>query len=462
MENMHLAPTEIATHHIFADAALLRTSWARSVRISIGDGKIIAISVDASPQSGDERCAVLIPGLANVHSHAFQRGMAGLAEVRGPGRDSFWSWRKTMYSFALTLNPQQMEAIAAQLYVEMLESGFTRVGEFHYLHNDISGEPYAARSELAQRIMAAASDTGLSLTLLPVFYAHAGFGGLKPLDEQRRFVQSLGSFDKLVAECREHIGSVPGGKLGVAPHSLRAVTRDELNEILPLAQGGPVHIHIAEQQREVEECVSVLGVRPVNWLMENASVNADWTFIHATHTLHSEISKMVQSGVTAGLCPITEANLGDGIFSASEFLDRSGSFGIGSDSNIIISPAAELRQLEYTQRLRLQSRNVIANPGESTGQRLFNEVLRGGAKSLHGTKGLDIGEPADLVAFDVSEHPYFTTETILDQWIFAQGVRIDGVWVHGIKLVDQGRHVRRDLIAQRFRAVMKDVMEKLS
>ena len=252
---------------LFATQALLPDGWASNVRISIDGTQITAIESGATPLPGDERHAIVLPAMPNLHSHAFQRGMAGLAETRGPSTDSFWSWREVMYRFALAMTPDQVEAVAAQLYVEMLESGFGRVGEFHYLHHDRDGKPYANVAEMAERIAAAAAATGISLTLLPVFYAHSGFGGAAPGDGQRRFINDLPGFARLLDESRRAVASLDGAVVGVAPHSLRAVTPEELNEVTALAWGGPIHIHVAEQTREVEDCVAWSGARPVEWLL---------------------------------------------------------------------------------------------------------------------------------------------------------------------------------------------------
>ena len=446
---------------LFAESALLPTGWHSKVRIRVQDGRIAAVESGAAPQPGDERHAVLVPGLGNLHSHAFQRGMAGLTEIRGPGDDSFWSWRKIMYGFALAIAPDQLEAVAAQLYVEMLEAGYTRVGEFHYLHHDVDGRPYARLSELAERIAAASAETGMSLTLLPVFYAHAGFGGREPQPAQRRFITSPDLYARLVSDCRGITQALPGGKSGVAPHSLRAVTPEELTAILPLSEQGPIHIHIAEQVQEVEDCVAWSGQRPVEWLLGHVPVNERWTLIHATHMTERETAGMAASGAVAGLCPVTEANLGDGVFPASSFLGAGGHFGVGSDSNVFVSLPEELRQLEYSQRLFHRSRNVIAAAGQSTGERLFTEAVAGGAQSLQGGGPIAVGNDADLVSLDLLACDHLPASASLDQWIFARGVSVDCVWARGVKRVEHGRHAARDAIASRFRAVMRSLAEKM-
>jgi formimidoylglutamate deiminase len=445
---------------IFAETALLTSGWARNVRISCGGGAVIAIEPDVTAQEGDERCAILLPAMPNLHSHAFQRGMAGLAEIRGESADSFWSWREVMYRFALTMTPEQVESVAAQLYVEMLEAGFSRVGEFHYLHHDRDGRGYANIAEMGERIAAAASRTGIGLTLLPVFYAHSTFGGAAPSDGQRRFINDPDSFGRLLDGCRAAAGKVEGSVVGVAPHSLRAVTPEELAIVAAMAGDAPIHIHAAEQVKEVEDCILWSGTRPVEWLLSNADVDRRWCLIHATHMTDEESRRLAASGAVAGLCPITEANLGDGTFPAPQFVGHGGRYGIGSDSNILIGIADELRQLEYSQRLAHRARNVLALAGGSTGRALLDAALVGGAAALGaGDSQIATGAPADFVSLDGS-HPSLAGkagDAILDAWIFAAGSRVDCVWVRGRKLVEDGRHYQRDEIAAKFRATMMEL-----
>lgn len=445
---------------LHAGAALLGAGWAQDVRLTIREGLIAAVETGVPAEAADERHDILVPGMANLHSHAFQRGMAGVAERRGPSDDSFWSWRKAMYDMALAFSPEDVEAVASQLYMEMLEAGFTRVGEFHYLHHDRDGRAYGNIAELAARIAAASRKTGLSLTLLPVFYAHAGFGGTTPGDAQRRFIHGTDAFARLMDACRAIVGTLPGANLGIAPHSLRAVTPRELAEILPLAEGGPIHIHVAEQVKEVEDCIAWSGARPVEWLLDHAPVDGNWTFIHATHMTAAETTAMARAGVNAGLCPITEANLGDGVFPARTFLDSGGRFGIGSDSNILISVPEELRQLEYSQRLFHRGRNIIAEPGQSTGERLFAEAVSGGSRALRQGGAIRIGGDADFVSLDRSAAPHVTAQRVLDQWIFASGIAVDCVWTRGTKLVEKGRHRLRESISAQFRATMGDLISR--
>ncbi|MEK1862187.1 MAG: formimidoylglutamate deiminase, partial [Rhizobium leguminosarum] len=310
----------MATLH--ADTALTPQGWQKDVRLTLEAGRIARVEIGTSPGPGDERHALLVPAMANLHSHAFQRAMAGLAEVRGPANDSFWSWRTVMYKFALAMTPAHVEAVAAKLYAEMLEAGFSRVGEFHYLHHDRDGGTYANIAELAERIGAASEETGIGLTLLPVFYAHSGFGGAAPIDGQRRFINSLESFERLMEGCRAVTRRLDGAELGLAPHSLRAATPDELMRLVPMAGEGPIHIHVAEQVKEVEDCIAWSGARPVEWLLDHAPVDERWCLIHATHMTEDETRRMAKSGAIAGLCPITEANLGDGAFAAPLFLEE--------------------------------------------------------------------------------------------------------------------------------------------
>ncbi|MBZ9675095.1 formimidoylglutamate deiminase [Mesorhizobium sp. ES1-1] len=442
---------------IFAEQALLPDGWSANVRIAFTDGRITNVQPRTTALPGDERHSILLPGMPNLHSHAFQRGMAGLAELRGPSADSFWSWREVMYRFALSMTPDQVEAVAAQLYVEMLEAGFSRVGEFHYLHHDRDGQPYANLAEMAERIAAAASETGIGLTLLPVFYAHSSFGGAEPNGGQRRFLNNLSRFSRLVEKCGESLRALNQAVVGVAPHSLRAVTPEELAQVAALAPSGPIHIHVAEQMKEVEDCVAWSGSRPVEFLLDAADVDQRWCLIHATHMTDAETIGLAKSGAIAGLCPITEANLGDGTFAARLFRENGGRFGVGSDSNVLVGLPDELRQLEYSQRLAHRARNVLAVAGGSTGRALFDAALDGGSAALGaGAAKIAVGAAADLISLDADSPSLAgkTGDAILDAWIFANGSKVDCVWVHGEKQVSGGRHARREAIAERFRTVM--------
>ena len=448
---------------IHAAEALTAKGWCRDVRLTIDRGRIAKIEAGVAPDSGDERHAIVLPGMPNLHSHAFQRGMAGLAERRGPGADSFWSWRDVMYRFALTMSPEQVEAVACQAYVEMLETGFSRVGEFHYLHHDCDGRPYGNIAEMAERIAAAAESTSIGLTLLPVFYAHSNFGGAPPTESQRRFVNDLSSFARLLDACRAAVRNLAGAVTGVAPHSLRAVTPAELTAVAGMALDGPRHIHIAEQVKEVDDCLAWSGQRPVAWLLENAAVDSSWCLVHATHMTQAETTRLANSGAVAGLCPVTEANLGDGIFNARDFAAANGRFGVGSDSNVQIGVADELRLLEYSQRLANRARNVLASDGQSTGRYLFDSAVRGGSIAL-GVKsdGIAEGGAADFISLD-SRHVALagrSGDDILDAWVFTSGSSlVDCVWVGGAKLVEAGRHKGRDAIATRFLSVLRSLQQ---
>jgi formimidoylglutamate deiminase len=444
--------------------ALLAKGWAGDVRLTVGGGAITGIERDVSPAPDDERHGIAVPGLCNVHSHAFQRGMAGLTEYSGPTADDFWTWRELMYRFLDRIDPEDVEAIAAQAYVEMLQSGFTRVGEFHYLHHDAQGGAYADIAEMAHRIVAAAGDTGIGLTLLPVFYAHGGFGGAAPVAGQRRFLNDPDRFGQLVAASRAALAPLPDANLGVAPHSLRAVTPEELTRICALAPDGPIHIHAAEQTREVDDSLAWSGQRPVEWLLDHADVDRSWCLIHATHLTAAETRRLASSGAVAGLCPITEANLGDGVFPTRRYLAAGGRLGIGSDSNVLIDPAQELRGLEYAQRLSLRARNVLsARDRPSTGGALFDGALKGGAQALaQAAVGLEIGASADIVALNPDHLALYgrTGDALLNSWLFAgtPGV-VKTVWRGGKRVVEDGRHLSAERIGLRYRQTLDKLLD---
>lgn len=437
---------------LWFERALLPDGWADQVRITIDGATIAAVQSDVAPEPDDQRHGAAFPGLCNVHSHGFQRGMAGMSERRGRPDDDFWSWREVMYRFLDRLTPDDIEAITAQAYVEMLEGGFTRVGEFHYLHNDVDGARYSDPAQTAGAIVAAAGATGIGLTLLPVFYAHADFGGAPPAPGQRRFISDVDGFARLVEVSRAKLPA--DAVLGIAPHSLRAVTPGELAAIVPLADGGPLHIHAAEQVREVEACVAWSGARPVEWLLDHAAVDRRWCLIHSTHVNREEVAALAASGAVAGLCPVTEANLGDGVFPAVDYLAAGGRFGVGTDSNILIDAASELRAIEYSQRLTLRKRALLVDGAEpSVGATLFARAQSGGAQALGVTSGLAPGNAADIVSLDL-DHPALVGagSDLLDRWIFAaRPGAIDAVWRAGRKLVDHGRHIAADTIADRYR-----------
>jgi len=444
---------------LWFESALLENGWSDRVRLTLADGKIEAVEPGVDPAPEDERHFVALPGLPNVHSHAFQRAMAGLAEARGRADDDFWSWRELMYRFVGRIGPEECEAIAALAYAEMLEGGFTRVGEFHYLHHAPGGARYDDVAEMSGRIAAAADATGIGLTLLPVFYAHGGFGGQPAGTAQARFLNDVDGFAALVERAGTKLA--PDGVIGIAPHSLRAATPEELRDLLAVADRGPVHIHIAEQVKEVADCVAWSGKRPVRWLLDAMPVDARWTLVHATHVEPDEVAGIVASGAVAGLCPITEANLGDGVFPAAEFMALGGMIGIGSDSNVRIDAAEELRLLEYGQRLTRRARNVLAGEDRpATGARMFAAAVAGGGRSLGVGTGLATGKPADIVSLN-RDDPAFADrkgDALIDSWVFASRAGIDCVWRGGVKQVENGRHRDRDAIDARYRVALNRLM----
>jgi formimidoylglutamate deiminase len=444
------------------EEALLPQGWTRDVAVSFENGVIGRVEPDA-PHSGSQGIAGAgVPGMPNLHSHTFQRAMAGLTERAGSGEDSFWTWRTLMYRFLERLTPDDVAAIAAQAFCEMLEAGFTSCAEFHYLHHAPSGAPYGNLAEMGARIAAAAGETGIGLTLLPVFYAHGGFGGAAPAAGQRRFLNDLESFARLMEASAAAIRPLPDAALGLAPHSLRAATPDELHALLALAGDRPIHIHVAEQQKEVEDCLAWSGRRPVEWLLQEMPVDRRWCLIHATHVTAEETAALAASGGTVGLCPITEANLGDGLFPAVEYRAAQGRFGIGSDSNVLISVAEELRTLEYGQRLSRRRRNLLAAPGASVGRTLYEAALAGGRAALGRKVGaIAPGYRADFVVLD-RESPALAGragDELLDAWIFAAASSpVREVWVGGRRLVEAGRHVRRGEIFARYRATLSALL----
>ncbi|MCI2393851.1 formimidoylglutamate deiminase [Aliiroseovarius sediminis] len=451
---------------IYARQALLASGWAQDVRITLHDGRIDQIAVNTAAQPDDVRVDTLLPALGNLHSHTFQRAMAGMTEFRMAGRDSFWTWRELMYRFMDRLTPEQIEAIAALVFVEMQEAGYSSVGEFHYVHHQRGGAPYDALAELSLRVMAAAGDTGIGLTHLPVLYTYGG-AGQKPLDQgQLRFGNDVDRFADLVQGARAGLADLPDdARVGIAPHSLRATSPDDLARALADHQGGPVHIHISEQPKEVEDIQTWLGARPVEWLLANAPVNKDWCLIHATHMTDAETRAMAASGAVAGLCPITEANLGDGPFNGPTYLEAGGAFGIGSDSNINISLTEELRTLEYSQRLRDMARNVMVVGEGSVGATLYTGSARGGAQALGRDAGeIAQGRLADLVAIDSTDPTLcaLTPDQILDGLCFAaKDTVITDLWSAGRHNVTGGRHIARDAVVSRYRSAVSDLLASL-
>ncbi len=445
---------------LWFERAWIGNRWERDVRLRIADGRIAAIETGVAEAAGDECHRAGLPGLCNVHSHGFQRGMAGLSERRSRPDDNFWSWREIMYRFLDRLTPGDVAAITAQAYAEMLETGFTRVGEFHYLHHDPRGATYADPAEMAGAIVEASDATGIGLTLLPVFYAHGNFGAAPPSPGQRRFLSDIDGFAALLDASRAKLGG--DANIGVAPHSLRAVTPEELGALLDMSPAGPVHIHAAEQVKEVADCVAWSGARPVEWLLDNAGVDERWCLIHSTHLDEREVPRLAASGAVAGLCPVTEANLGDGIFPAIDYLAEGGRFGVGTDSNILVDAAQELRALEYSQRLAHRARALLA--GEDSpfvGANLFARAVEGGAQALGVPAGLAVGHAADIVSLDL-DHPSFAgadDATLFDRWIFsARASAVDTVWRAGVKRVEKGRHVEAEAIGATYRACIERLL----
>jgi formimidoylglutamate deiminase len=448
-------------------SALLPTGWASDVALTLGPQGMIE-KVEA--QSGDKAVkplkGIAIPAVPNVHSHAHQRLMAGLAEVAGPGADSFWTWREVMYGFALKLGPDDLQAVATQLYVEMLKSGSTVVGEFQYLHHQPDGTPYQEPAELTLRCLKAAEEAGIAITLLPTLYAYGGFGGQAPAAGQRRFINDETRYLKILESLDKASKANPQSRLGISPHSLRAVTKELLTEVIAGLdrmgrKSAPIHIHVAEQTKEVDDCLAWSGgKRPVEYLLDNFSLSSRWCGIHATHMTADETQRMAKAGMIAGLCPTTEANLGDGIFPADSFLKAKGAIAIGSDSHVSVSPAEDLRQLEYSQRLRDRTRNALAaGPGQSTGRTLLDLALKGGATSMAQPVGaLAPGFRADIAVLD-DEHPALigrSEDSALDSWIFSGGnACVRDVFVAGKQVVEDRRHIKEEAIFKNFRAAVK-------
>lgn len=450
---------------LFFDAARLPGGWRRNVRLEVRGGVIERLGAEAAPEPGDERFGIAIAGLPNVHSHAFQRAMAGLAERLGAtSADDFWSWREVMYHFLARMEPDDVEAIAAYAYADMLEAGFTSVGEFNYLHRSPEGALYGDPAELTLRHLAAADLTGIGLTLLPVYYESSQFGGAPPTPAQRRFITDLETFAGIVERVRGRLGTTAHRNAGIAPHSLRAVTAAHLDALLQRYPDGPVHIHAAEQVKEVDDCVAFCGQRPVEWLLHNARVTARWCLVHATHLTAWETTQLAASGAVAGLCPVTEANLGDGIFPAAAYREAAGSWAVGTDSHVLLDAAGELRQLEYSQRLVRRARNVLADPAcRSSGESLYRAALAGGAQALALPVGaIAAGHRADLLILD-RDHPDLAgrgDDTVIDTWVFAAGrPLIRDVISGGRTVVENRRHVERDRIDAAYRRTVTRLLQ---
>lgn len=448
---------------LHAASALLPDGWARDVRIRIEGGRIAEVTAGVPEGGSGPGHGVLLPAPVNLHSHTFQRAMAGLTEGRSAGQDSFWTWRALMYRFLERLSPEAVQAIAAQAMVEMAEAGFAAVCEFHYLHHPVGGGTHADPAEMSARIAEAARETGLGLTHLPVIYEQGGVDGRALSGGQLRFGSSPEVFAALLEGAGRALCGLPDAVLGVAPHSLRAVRRETLVRV-PGMTAGPIHIHIAEQPAEVEEVRAAWGARPVEWACANLALDARWCMIHATQMTPAETAALARTGAVAGLCPITEANLGDGIFDGPGWLAAGGAFGVGTDSNLRISLAEELRLLEYSQRLAHKARAVMADD-RSTGRLLWEQAARGGAQAAGRGRGvIAVGEWADLLALDTGDLRLegLTGDRLLDAVIFAgrDGLVCD-LWSAGRHIVRGGRHIAREAVAHRFRAAMRRLRDAL-
>ena len=446
---------------LVAPAALLGDGWATNVAIVVDEaGRIERIERDAQDAPGERLAGAVIPAMPNLHSHAFQRAIAGRTGLPSPNHDdTFWTWRQAMYAAVDCLDADAFEAIAAQAYVEMAKAGYASVAEFHYVHHDPRGKPYADPAELAWRVVAAAQTAGVGLTLLPVFYAHGNFGGVASAPLQRRFIHSTYTFEKLF-DTLARKSQAEGYTLGVAPHSLRAVTPEELAKVVRLAApAAPVHIHAAEQTREVDDCYAWSRMRPVEWLLAHANVDERWCIVHATHMTDREVAGLAASGAVAGLVPSTEADLGDGVFRADTYLQSGGRFGVGTDSNTIIDPFTEVRQLEWSQRLRLRRRNVLTDESRRpVGQTLWCMAAEGGARALaQSTGALAPGMRADLIVLDhedaaLAEQP---VEHVLDAAIFGPCRRpVRDLMSGGRWIVRDGHHAREQDVMRRFRGAL--------
>ncbi len=449
---------------IWAETALLPGGWARDVAVTLGaDGRIADVAPGAAAQG--QRVGCLLPAPANLHSHAFQRAMAGLTERRGPDpRDSFWTWRQLMFRFLDRLTPEDVQAVTAFAQMEMLEAGFGAVAEFHYLHHQPGGQPHDNPAEMAARIAAAAAETGIGLTLLPVHYQFGGCDRRVLGPGQIRFGTTPDGFLALHAASRAALAALPADTvLGAAPHSLRAVAPEGLRQVADLP--GPLHMHLAEQMAEVEEVQAATGKRPVEWLLAQENVDSRWCLIHCTQMQPHETLALAATGAVAGLCPITEANLGDGIFDGLRWMDAGGRIGIGSDSNLRLSLAEELRQLDHSQRLRDRSRAALATADLSTGRRLFGAACAGGAQAAGRAAGaIAPGLWGDLLALDTGHVDLEGRggDTLLDSFVFAGGnAMVAEVWSAGRHVVTGGRHVARDAIVARWRRAQAGLRDAL-
>ncbi|MGA0616579.1 formimidoylglutamate deiminase [Paracoccus sp. KR1-242] len=450
---------------IWAERALLPEGWAENVSVTIEQGRIAAVEPGTAPTG--HRVGLLLPALANLHSHAFQRAMAGLSEAKGPEpRDTFWTWRQIMYRFLDHLTPEDVEAIAALVQMEMLEAGYATNVEFHYLHHRPGGGHYDNIAEMSERVAAAASRTGIGLTLLPVHYQFGGVDRRALTPGQNRFGTNPDEFRRLLDGAERALAALPpDAGIGVAPHSLRAVSPEGLRLCESLRPDRPLHMHLAEQIPEIEEISAAYGLRPVEWLLENHRPDRRWTLIHLTHMTEDETRRLAATGAVAGLCPITESSLGDGIFNGTIWAEAGGRLGFGSDSNIRISLVEELRTLEYSQRLRDRGRAILATPDRSTGRVIYQAGLDGGATAAgRETGAIRAGLWADLCAVDLKNPVMFgrDEDQMLDSLIFAghDGL-VSDVWSAGRHMVQGGRHLERDAIMAEYLAAISRVQERM-
>jgi formimidoylglutamate deiminase len=449
---------------LFAKSALLPTGWAENVRLRLdAQGNFAAVEPSTTRGDAERLAGPVLPGMPNLHSHAFQRAMAGLTERASSTGDDFWSWREAMYRFLAVLEPEDVRAIAAQLYLDMLKAGYTGVAEFHYLHHGRDGRRYADRGAMSEAVIAAANEAGIAITLLPALFLASGFGGTAPTEGQRRFVNGVDDMIALIEETRRRHASNPQVRVGLAHHSLRAVPPEALAAataaLRALDPTAPIHIHVAEQTREVEQCLAWSGARPVQWLLDHAPVDATWCLVHATHMDAAETRRLAATGAIAGLCPTTEANLGDGFFPLLPYLEAQGRWGIGSDSHVSLSPIEELRWLEYGQRLR-ERRRALAPLGkaESTGLVLWRAAVVGGAHALGRHTGtLAPGYRADLLVLDPAAPSLYRRngDAIVDSLVFASETSVvRDVMVGGRWAVRERRHAAEDRIAAAFRRTL--------
>ncbi|MFT5506618.1 MAG: formimidoylglutamate deiminase [Gammaproteobacteria bacterium] len=451
---------------VWAKSALLSDGWANHVEITIDpQGDIVQILTDQDYQQGD-RVGLLIPGVPNVHSHAHQRAMSGLAERAGQSgdaaQDSFWTWRKVMYHYLERIQPEHLKAISAQLYLEMLKAGYTNVGEFQYLHHQSDGKPFDDRSEMSQQCMQAASEVGIGFTALPVLYQYGGFGSQPSLDGQKRFLNNADEFGEIVLALQNSCRDNKNNSVGIAAHSLRAVDQSLLAEVinnLGVDNLAAIHIHIAEQTKEVDDCLAWSGQRPVEWLLERFDVNQQWCLIHATHMTHQETLDMAQSGAIAGLCPTTEANLGDGFFNAQEYVKAGGQWAIGSDSHISIDPVEELRWFEYGVRLQTRGRSLmVSEQMKNTGRNLLDQALLGAESACGRQIGkLGVGYRADMLVLD-DQHPRLYgrhEDDLIDSWIFSGNENlVNRVYVGGRLVIKDGQHPQEQEISEQYRQTL--------